>query len=198
MNIAIDDFDFRKIHNSSTPDDQADPKSFATIITERMDDSTEITDIYFSKLPNFEQEFVVIGDHTCTEADMKNDAKNFTACKKAGGVGKTIENVENKYVLSKDNFIVYRLDNDTAIGYNKHAQNCKSATQENCVGFIDANGAGGPNKITECDNKGKWETSCVVSSDNIQDIYPVVFYNQTIEPATVAGKSILDGLKIDK
>ncbi len=105
---------------------------------------------------------------------------------------------KNEYKISRENFIVYHLKDGTAIGYNKYAQDCRRATQENCVGFIDANGLGGPNRITKCDDKGDWKTSCSISVEKIHDIYPVVFYNQTIEPATVAGKSILNGLKENK
>ena len=197
MNVAVDDFDFRVIHNSSTPEDQENKNSFASIITERMEDSQDITETYFNNLTG-DQTMVVTGEHKCTSEDMQKDAPNYAACTEAGGVDKTIENAKNEYKISRENFIVYHLKDGTAIGYNKYAQDCRRATQENCVGFIDANGLGGPNRITKCDDKGDWKTSCSVSAEKIHDIYPVVFYNQTIEPATVAGKSILNGLKGNK
>lgn len=200
MNVAIDDFDFRVIHNSATPEDQANKRSFASIITNRFEGSEDITEVYFNKENgnDGEQVMTIIGDHRCTEADMKNGAKNYKACSEAGGVGRFIENVKNTYKISGKDFIVYQLPDGTAVGYNKNAKECIESVQENCVGFIDVNGVKGPNKLTVCDSEGDWETSCVVSRENIVDIYPVVFYNQSFEPATVAGKSILYGLKENK
>lgn len=74
------------------------------------------------------------------------------------------------------------------------AQNCTEAkdglavaTDDNCRGFIDVNGTKAPNRQTICSaNQGN---DCVV--DSPADIYPVVFYDQGIYPATAAGKAVL-------
>ena len=63
-----------------------------------------------------------------------------------------------------------------------------------CVGVIDVNGTKGPNKLVTCDGKTDYSATvadCKVSSPT--DIYPVVFYDQTILPATDAAKAVLYG-----
>ena len=78
--------------------------------------------------------------------------------------------------------------------FPKAAQNCTEdqdglevATDDNCRGFIDVNGTKAPNRQTVCsDGAGN---DCVV--DSPADIYPVVFYDQGIYPATAAGKAVL-------
>ena len=81
-----------------------------------------------------------------------------------------------------------------------------SITGKLCEGFIDVNGLKGPNKVVTCDkgtytNATKAEGStaakdadsskCVVSTPT--DIYPVVFYDQTILPNSAAAKAVLYG-----
>ena len=62
-----------------------------------------------------------------------------------------------------------------------------------CKGIIDVNGQKGPNKVVTCDNKAYNEKvdNCTVT--NPTDIYPVVFYDQTILPATDAARAVLYG-----
>ena len=59
-----------------------------------------------------------------------------------------------------------------------------------CRGFIDVNGTKAPNTQTTCnEGTGDEGVPCVV--DSPKDIYPVVFYDQGIYPATAAGKAVL-------
>lgn len=73
-----------------------------------------------------------------------------------------------------------------------------------CVGFLDVNGSKGPNKIVTCDTlantKGDSTANGVITSDDTPctvktptDIYPVYYYDQTIVPATNAGRAVLYG-----
>ena len=82
----------------------------------------------------------------------------------------------------------------------QHSCAAETATTEDqyCIGYIDVNGQKGPNRIVECDgtdanatieNAGTDEATCVVS--NPTDIYPVMFYDQSIVPATAAGRAVL-------
>ena len=78
--------------------------------------------------------------------------------------------------------------------FPKAAKNCTEdqdglevATDDNCRGFIDVNGTKAPNRQTTC--SGGAGNDCVV--DSPADIYPVVFYDQGIYPATAAGKAVL-------
>lgn len=83
------------------------------------------------------------------------------------------------------------------------------ATGNACKGYIDVNGAKGPNKVVQCDTAAStaydtWAanttnntyektdaTACTVS--NPTDVYPVFYYDQTILPATNAAKAVLYG-----
>ena len=60
---------------------------------------------------------------------------------------------------------------------------------EKCYGFVDVNGLKGPNKVVTCSNAQN--ADCVVK--NPTDIYPVVFYDQTILPNSQAAKAVLYG-----
>ena len=62
-------------------------------------------------------------------------------------------------------------------------------TDHPCYGYIDVNGPKGPNKVVKC-TSGSGDT-CVV--DNPTDVYPVVFYDQTILPNTAAARAVLYG-----
>ena len=58
-----------------------------------------------------------------------------------------------------------------------------------CKGYIDVNGAKGPNKIVTC-SSGSGDT-CVAG--NPTDVYPVKFYDQTILPNSAAARAVLYG-----
>ena len=58
-----------------------------------------------------------------------------------------------------------------------------------CKGFIDVNGIKPPNKEVKCDNSGATATNCEVK--NPTDVYPVIFYDQTIVPNSPAARAVL-------
>ena len=70
-----------------------------------------------------------------------------------------------------------------------------------CLGFIDVNGISKPNKETKCNdsrsNSSQYNLNnpCTVKSKDVKDIYPVVFHDTTVEPATAAGKYVLNSYK---
>ena len=84
--------------------------------------------------------------------------------------------------------------------FDKNAEGCtakNAADVENsekgkgggvCRGFIDVNGTKAPNRQTVC-KEGTSGNDCIV--DSPADIYPVVFYDQGIYPATDAGRAVL-------
>ncbi|MCM1339969.1 MAG: type II secretion system GspH family protein [Muribaculaceae bacterium] len=60
-----------------------------------------------------------------------------------------------------------------------------------CYGFIDVNGTSLPNKEVTCSNQPSYlhqksAGNCVVDSKSMGDIFPVTFYNNTVEPNTSA------------
>ena len=69
------------------------------------------------------------------------------------------------------------------------------ANDNYCYGFIDVNGQKAPNRVVQCDPNSKSEeavtdsTTCTVSSPT--DIYPIAMYNQSVVPATPAGRAVL-------
>ncbi|MBO7673158.1 type II secretion system protein [bacterium] len=84
-----------------------------------------------------------------------------------------------------------------------------ACTENNpCYGYIDVNGAAGPNRVISCSEGSNayirsygskmtgtdanvLATNCTVSSKDISDIYPVLFYGSTVKPASLAAKSVL-------
>ncbi|MBQ8460661.1 type II secretion system protein [bacterium] len=67
-----------------------------------------------------------------------------------------------------------------------------------CIGYIDVNGTSLPNKEVTCaDGTAALDPQnpCVVSNKNIGDIIPVVFHDGVVEPATNAGKYLLNTAK---
>ena len=85
----------------------------------------------------------------------------------------------------------------------------------NCLGFIDVNGTTLPNKEVTCSEAAASddddsdttvtdgsaaltpETPCVVKNDahHVTDIYPIVFHDATVEPASNAAKYVLSSAK---
>ncbi len=66
-----------------------------------------------------------------------------------------------------------------------------------CMGFIDVNGLTLPNKEVSCttDNQTnkQVQTPCIVKNDakHMTDVFPVVFHDATVEPASNAAKYVL-------
>ena len=59
-----------------------------------------------------------------------------------------------------------------------------------CYGFIDVNGIKAPNREVKCDaGSGDDDSNCIIKSPT--DIYPVVFYDQTVLPSSVAARAVL-------
>ena len=86
--------------------------------------------------------------------------------------------------------------------FDNTQENCAAATATTndhyCIGYIDVNGQKAPNRVVECDGTGDQnstltgtgdEATCTVT--NPTDIYPVMFYDQSIVPATAAGRAVL-------
>lgn len=63
------------------------------------------------------------------------------------------------------------------------------ATAKTCTGFIDVNGVKAPNRIVQCDNANATATNCEVK--NPTDVYPVIFYDQTVLPNSTPARAVL-------
>ena len=108
-------------------------------------------------------------------------------------------------------YLAYQLADGSLIGFKKDAKACQLAVGtaltstvinsstglKDCLGFIDVNGVTLPNKEVNCTTGNTAaltpDVPCVVGSDanHMTDIYPIVFHDATVEPATNAAKYVL-------
>ena len=113
------------------------------------------------------------------------------------------------------NYLAYTLADGSIVGFKKEAFGCELpvgtrmtgtwiTTNAKCLGFIDVNGATLPNKEVTCSdgtNKNKAantvETPCVVknNANNMTDVFPIIFHDATVEPASNAAKYVLTSAK---
>lgn len=116
----------------------------------------------------------------------------------AGGTG-TDGNVR-MYALADGAFIAV----PNAMTNANQAQTCRRVAgadpatlpAANCHGFIDVNGAAGPNQATRCNgntvvaNASNGGCANLQPSD-IRDIFPIVFYDGVVSPSSTAAREVL-------
>ncbi len=120
-----------------------------------------------------------------------------------------------KYTLKDpSNYYAYTLADGSIVAFDKLAQGCElpigtqmtntvisTGVLKNCTGFIDVNGVTLPNKEVSCTatNSATQEvqTPCAVKNDanHMTDVFPVVFHDATVEPASNAAKYVLTSSK---
>lgn len=63
-----------------------------------------------------------------------------------------------------------------------------------CIGFIDVNGASGPNKEVRCSigDNSLTKNDCIVKSRDVTDIFPVRIHDGSVAPATAAVRFIMN------
>lgn len=121
--------------------------------------------------------------------------------------------------FAASNYIIYMLADGSMVGFKTTAANCAltpgsqltAATLQNanaststaagglnhCLGFIDVNGTTLPNKEVTCGGTTTTvadpSQTCVVPNDaaHMGDVFPVVFHDAIVEPASNAAKYIL-------
>ncbi len=115
-------------------------------------------------------------------------------------------------------YLAYQLADGSIVAFPKDAKGCTlnlgevvnnaSLTDTNglskCIGFIDVNGTTLPNKEVTCGKTAteftattKVEEPCTVKNDakHMTDVFPVVFHDATVEPASDAAKYVLTSSK---
>ena len=126
-----------------------------------------------------------------------------------GANANSVYQVSTKALPALDeNFMIFALADGAIVGFNKNATRCgvtpgtpMSATilgeggaLANCVGFIDVNGPNSPNKEVTCKNADDTalnpSATCAPASA-IGDVFPIVFHDGIVEPASNAGRAIL-------
>ena len=103
--------------------------------------------------------------------------------------------------FSIENFLFFSFADGAIVAFNPNAKNCgigvgQTLTNEkltsnlaNCIGFIDVNGTTSPNKEVQCAEGTTTisaNTTCKVTNGSMGDIFPVVFHDGAVEPATNA------------
>ncbi len=103
--------------------------------------------------------------------------------------------------FSVENFLFFSFADGAIVAFNPNAKNCgigvgQTLTNEklttnlaNCIGFIDVNGTTPPNKEVQCAEGTTTisaNTTCKVTNGSMGDIFPVVFHDGAVEPATNA------------
>ena len=110
--------------------------------------------------------------------------------------------------MGLNNLYYLQLADGSLVAFQKDAHDCtKGVTEEitdvdsSCTGFIDVNGTTLPNKQVTCDSHSDSITvatgNCAVPNDaqHMTDIFPIVFHDGTVEPATPAARYVLTSSK---
>ena len=149
------------------------------------------------------------GDYSV--ASLLNTRMNVV--NKATSLDYTIDGTTLPTSKTVDTYLYFNDGSMFAFANNQAGTTCTmtSDTAENnvgCAGYIDVNGAKGPNKVVQCDPTTNGTavatafdtyaagvktaaTACAVTSPT--DVYPVFYYDQTVVPATNAAAAVLYG-----
>ena len=120
-----------------------------------------------------------------------------------------------KYTLKEPaNYLAYTLADGSIVAFDANAKGCelpigtqltdtviKTGVLKDCTGFIDVNGVTLPNKEVSCTTGNTAsqavQTPCAVKNDanHMTDVFPVVFHDATVEPASDAAKYVLTSSK---
>ncbi len=196
MNIAMEDTDF-----STIVKDSADSGTkLSDILTDRMQSATEISDSYpdtgitllegtgeSATSPKLTYTTKCGGSAGSWTKPNGPDGKPVTGtCDENGNIDATIT-----MSTTLSDYNKYSFADGTAFWYYKNAETCTdaAAAEKGCYGFIDVNGATGPNTVISCADAA--EGTC--TSAEITDLYPVIFHGQTVEPATDSARAVLFG-----
>ena len=93
----------------------------------------------------------------------------------------------NNYTYFFNDGVVFSYNKTNAFACTQDAPD--AANNKICTGVIDVNGAKGPNKIVVCNDGNQNATDCEVKTPT--DIYPVLFYDQTVLPNSDAARAVL-------
>ena len=153
--------------------------------------------------------FAASNSTMCALFNSTLSAKNYMGV--YGEVNGSIFNSKYQFTKKTDgfdptNFLLYTLADGSIVGFNPNAKRCSLESGQtinktiltdpnglkNCIGFIDVNGVSLPNREVTCaDGTSSLDvyTPCTLKTtgSKIGDVYPIVFHNGTVEPATNAG-----------
>ena len=207
MNIALNDYDFSSLVKE--PDGKrganVDGQTARTLSSILLKDGVAenkvintmgvIADYDFTGLAGMKY---TLSNYTCTEDDESTEGPCTDS-----NVGQEVALFEKAVNPSATDWTVIRFADNTAFGYFNDAADC-SGINTNCIGFIDANAATTPNKVTVCTSGDEGGTgtpdevtgaggACEVGPGGVYDVFPVFIHGQTIEPASDAARAVLFG-----
>ena len=102
-----------------------------------------------------------------------------------GVTGKSLDIAGTNTTLFFNDGIMFTYDPAASTNCTK----ADGATAKICTGFIDVNGVKAPNRIVQCDNSDATATKCEIK--NPTDVYPVMFYDQTVLPNSTPARAVL-------
>ncbi len=108
-----------------------------------------------------------------------------------------------------DDFLFFSLSDGSFVAFNPNATKCgigvgnvmttsdiTNGPLQNCLGFIDVNGPTPPNNEISCEDGTtaiSANTTCKVTNGSMGDIFPIVFHDGHVHPATNAALSAFLG-----
>ena len=116
-------------------------------------------------------------------------------------------NLETPYAvttktLNPTNYLFFSFADGAFVAFDSNAKGCgvgvgqvittdmiTNGNLKNCLGFVDVNGPNPPNSEVSCadgDTVISANTTCKVTNGSMGDIFPIVFHDGSVEPATNA------------
>lgn len=188
MNIALDDYDLSQTvagTNDKTHTDEV--QSIYTLFKNRMNVVKVAQGDDFDKVNGSAKNYAITSIGNALDVpDTNKHGGTYTALTAGNTPG------DLTYLFFNDGIAFF---------FNNEQSACAASTtttdEAYCYGYIDVNGQKGPNRVVQCDGGGTAaditgtgdDATCVVT--NPTDIYPIMFYDQSIVPATAAGRAVL-------
>ena len=145
-------------------------------------DNYTLTDMLSSRM-------IVVRTETGSN-NIKNGDKDYKVTTTTG----THEGTQGVEIAATNTTLFF--NDGIMFSFPTEAKNCSkddtTGSTTPCYGFIDVNGVKAPNKMVKCDSgsvDGTGANACQVT--NPTDVYPVVFYDQTILPNSPAARAVL-------
>ena len=166
-----------------------------------------------SEHPEVKMTFCAILNGTLTGQTYQGAANNL---KRNANGSEVAYSFVKKYTLKNtSDYYAYTLADGSIVAFDKAAQGCElpigtqmtntvinaGGVLASCTGFIDVNGVTLPNKEVSCTSTNSAttnvQTPCAVKNDanHMTDVFPVVFHDATVEPASDAAKYVLTSSK---
>ena len=158
--------------------------------------------------PDSTMSFCAVLNGTLTGQTYQGAVKNIVRNNNGGEAKYELKTTKNVLTDDYKNYLAYTLADGSIVAFSPDAKGCELAAgvrmngawitdHTQCLGFIDVNGATLPNRevtcTTEANTKNTVETPCAVKNDanHMTDVFPIVFHDATVEPASNAAKYVL-------